>query len=283
MSNQIAASLFVHMSDENFIRLSRYIEETLGIKMPPNKRKLLEGRLQKRLRFHGLNSFDDYLSMLFQPQGRNGELSFFVDEVTTNKTDFFRDPEHFTKLAELLESEIEPNLRKPAALWSVASSSGEEPYTLAMVCSEFARKRPQFNFSIKATDISRSILGKAIRAVYDQEQASNIPVDLQKRYLLRGTGDWSGTVRFRPEIRSRVDFYCLNLMDQNYGFKEGFDIVFCRNVLIYFDKEKQDSIMRRIYHLMNPGAFLFMGPTEGMMASLLPLEKVNLNVFRKPR
>ena len=282
MSETTVRDSFVTLSDVDFETLAAFIESRLGIKMPITKRKLLEARLQKRLRHYGLRSFRDYTDLLFRSEDSYQEVMNFIDEVTTNKTDFFREPDHFRRLEELLRNGSMRGRSGPLRLWSVASSSGEEPYTMAMICEERHRLDQSFSYEITGTDISYKMLKTAVRGVYLGELIKPVPDVLRKRYLLRGTGDHAGTFRVVPQIRNRVSFYRLNLMDGSYGIKQGFDVVFCRNVLIYFDGERQRAIMRKIHALLNPGGYLFMGPTEGMLASFLPLEKVSNNLFRRP-
>ena len=282
MSERTAPREFVTLSDGEFETFSEFIETRIGLKMPVNKKKLLEARLQKRLRHHGFRTFTEYADLLLRSADSYGEISEFIDEVTTNKTDFFRDASHFDRLAELLKTGGARARSGPFRVWSVAASTGEEPYTIAMVCEEHKRLVRDFPYEVVGTDISYRALKTAVKGVYAGELIEPIPESLRKRYLLKGTGRYEGTVRFVPTIRGRVEFYRLNLMNGDYGMKKGFDVIFCRNVLIYFDKERQEAILRRVYDLLNPGGYLFMGPTEGMLAAVLPLVKINNNLFRRP-
>jgi len=185
---------------KDFRRLGELIHNVSGIKVSDPKKTMIESRLQRRLKKLGMQSIQEYLEYLFSPDGMQDELINMIDEVTTNKTDFFREPGHFdflTKhaLPEMIEAHSE-EIHKRLTIWSAGCSSGEEPYTLAMVLSEFASQR-RFSFLILATDISKSMLEKAALAIYDAERIAPVPVDLQKKYLLRG--------KDRTQKRFRVD------------------------------------------------------------------------------
>jgi chemotaxis protein methyltransferase CheR len=273
------------MSAQSFSRLANFIESELGIKMPPAKRTMLQSRLQKRLRLMGFNSFEPYLNFVFSPEGRKEELVALIDSVTTNKTDFFRESKHFdfltqTALPELIRHRS-AGLQKPVAFWSAGCSTGEEPYTLAMVLSEFAAGLPGFDFSILATDISSRVLEKASQAIYDEERVIPVAESLKKKYLLRSRDHDKGLVRVVPELRRRVRFHRLNFMSRDFGVRTLMDVIFCRNVIIYFDRPTQEGVLNRLCAHLAPGGFVFMGHSETLSGLDVPLVPVATTVYRK--
>jgi chemotaxis protein methyltransferase CheR len=275
----------IEMSEEEFYSFSRFIESELGIKMPLIKKTMLEARLQKRLKARHLPSFSAYYDLVFG-RGKDGsELICLIDAVTTNKTDFFREPAHFDYLAStavpaLLESEGAGKMRD-LAVWSAGCSTGEEPYTIAMVLSELKLARPYFRFSIVGTDISSRVLEAAATAIYEEEKIQPIPPTLKKRYLLRSRDPAKGLVRISPELRSLVSFHRVNFMDERYGLEESMDIVFCRNVIIYFDRSVQEKLVRKLVRCLRSGGYLFMGHSETLMGMDLPLKAAAPTIYRK--
>ncbi|MHC1751678.1 MAG: protein-glutamate O-methyltransferase CheR [Humidesulfovibrio sp.] len=268
------------MDDRIFDRFSEFIKAELGIKMPASKKTLLEARLQKRLRELCMTSHEEYCDYLFSPQGMEEELVNLVDVVTTNTTDFFREPKHF----ELLMSVVLPKLAmrgpRKVNVWSAGCSSGEEPYTLSMVLSEFARQASGFTFNILATDISTQVLRMAVRAVYPETKIGPIPSEYRKRYLLRSKDRTRRLVRIGPEARSHVRFRRLNFMEE-FSFDDKLDIIFCRNVVIYFDRQTQEKLFSRFCSKLVTGGYLFIGHSESLAGMNLPLEPVAPTVYRK--
>jgi len=280
--NQGFEHSMVSMSSREFASLSRFIYEQCGIKMPEGKKTMLEGRLQKRLRVLGMKSFAQYVDYLFQPDGNNDELVQMIDHVTTNKTDFFREPDHF----DYLQNKVLPEWwakygTRRLMLWSAGCSTGQEPYTLAMVLQEFAAGRPGFDFQILATDISTRVLEQAKKAVYSEELLAPLPSVLKTKYVLRSKDRQSGLVRIVPELRARVKFRRLNFLDGDFGLREPLDIIFCRNVIIYFDRQTQARLLQRFFTHMRAGAYIFMGHSETLSGLDVPLVSVAPTVYRK--
>jgi chemotaxis protein methyltransferase CheR len=275
----------IQMSDKDFLRLSEFIRSSCGIKLPPAKKTMLEGRLRKRLRALTLQSFGKYCEYLFNSKGTESEYMHMIDAVTTNKTDFFREPDHFDYLTGRVLPELVRSYgigsRKRLNVWSAASSTGEEPYTLAMVLSEFAQGCAGFQFSILGTDISSAVLEKAKSAVYEHESVTPIPMALRRKYLLKGKDKNRGLVRIIPELRASVEFRRLNLMEEDYGIDEPMDIVFCRNVLIYFDRPTQEKLVNRLSYYLMPGGYLFVGHSESLHGMDLPLVQTSTTIYRK--
>ena len=271
----------ITLSDREFSALSQFIHRTCGIKVTDAKRTMLEGRLQRRLRMLKLTSFDAYCEYLFSPKGMDEELPFMINEVTTNKTDFFREPGHFRFLVDRAIPELLRSRRR-LTFWSAGCSSGEEPYTLAMVAHEYATRSPvSFTFLVIATDISTKVLEKAEKAIYDEERVEPVPALLKKKYLLRSKDRTRRMVRVVPELRTLVKFRKLNFMDNNFGFREPLDIIFCRNVIIYFDKPTQEKLLNKFCRCLNPGGFLFMGHSEAIFGMDIPLVPVAPTVYRR--
>ena len=268
-----------------FNAFSDYITDTLGIKMPSSKRTMLQSRLQKRLRQLQLDSFEKYYSFVFSSEGREQELHHLLDAVTTNKTDFFREPRHYDVLRKIVLPELLQNrrigIRRPVKIWSAGCSTGAEPYTLAIVLSEFGEQVEGFGFSILATDISTKVLQVGFNAVYEEREANPIPMAIKKKYLLRSKDRSKPRIRIVPELRRLVEFRRLNLMDRDYSMANSMDVVFCRNVIIYFDRPTQNNVLSRLCRCLKPYGYLFMGHSETLNGFDLPLTQVASTVYRK--
>ena len=280
--------LFNHarLSERVFQKLGTFIERKYGIKMPPIKRIMLESRLQKRLRALKLKSFEEYSKFVFNSDHGRNELVNMVDLATTNKTDFFREPHHFdfllkNALPALLEL-YGSGQRRPLRLWSAGCSTGEEPYTLAMALSEHAGNTPGFRFDILASDLSTSVLEAGRDAIYSQEKVDPIPYAMKRKYLLRSRDRESNLVRMTPDIRSKVRFEQMNFMDEHYSTADKMDIIFCRNVIIYFDRPTQRRILSRLAENLIPGGYLFVGHSETLNGLGVPVEVVGPTVHRRP-
>ncbi len=277
-------ALKAQMSNELFHRLSDFIYTECGIKLPQSKKVMLEIRLQKRLQAIGLGSFDAYCNYLFSPEGIANEMVQMIDVVTTNKTDFFREPAHFEYLIEhalpTLLSSKGAGVRRPLMIWSAACSSGEEPYTLAMLMNEFSERFDHYRFNILATDISTRVLDQARLAIYDDDRVEDVPRVLSQRYLMVSKkGD--GKVRVVPELRRQVHFRRLNFLDHDFGFREKMDIIFCRNVLIYFDRTTQERVVQHLCQHLHSGGYLFTGHSEILHDMDLPLKAVANSISRR--
>ena len=255
------------LGEPEFARVAKFIQDTTGIKVPPGKKLMVEGRLRKRVRALGLASLDDYCKMVFERGGFDQESTYLINAVTTNKTDFFREPSHFTFLREVVLPEARDlgiGFNTPFTAWSAASSIGAEPYTLAMVLADFAQADERWRFSVLASDISTDVLTKAAKAIYSEEQIEPVPMEMRKRYLLRSIDPAKKLVRIAPELRRTLSFFRLNLMDGSYPVDRAVDVIFCRNILIYFDNKTQEQVIDRLVRHLRPGGYLFLGHTEGL-------------------
>jgi len=271
------------MSDKTFYRFSKFIQDELGIKMPDTKKTMLQARLQKRLWKLEMTSFNDYCDYLFSHEGMEHELQHMINVVTTNKTEFFREPKHYEYLAEQALPKLmeQRDSKEIFSIWCAGCSTGEEPYSLAMVLNEFAERYSDFQFLILATDISSRVIDQAKLGIYDEERAESVPMTLRKKYLLRSKSNDKGLVRIVPELRSRIRFRRLNFMDRNFGLREQMDIVFCRNVIIYFDRPTQEGVLNRICSYLKPGGYLFTGHSETLNGMKLPVSPVSHTVYRQ--
>ena len=266
----------VDLSPASFARFARYVTDELGIKMPESKFTLVQSRLLRRVRDLGLQSIEQYGEYFFASSNEE-EREHFINAITTNKTDFFREPQHFEYLR---------NVVLPAAsgssfkTWSAACSSGEEPWTLAMVLAEYASRVP-FDFAILGTDVSTKVLAHARNGIYEESQIAPVPPDLRRKYLLGSRNKTERLVRVIPELRRKVSFYRLNFMDADYGVRDIFHVVFCRNVLIYFDRATQEAVINKICRNLAPGGYLFAGHSESLHGLDIPLRPVKASIYRK--
>ncbi len=243
---------------------------------------MLESRLQKRLTALQLYTFKEYCDYLFSAQGQQLEVVQMIDLVTTNKTDFFREPGHF----DFLQTSLLPKMAclyadRPLRVWSAGCSSGEEAYTLAMVLSEFASQHFSFNFQIYATDISTQVLQKAMTAVYTEDRIAPVPMPLRRKYLLKSKDTANKTVRIVPQLRAKIHFERLNFIEDALTNLAAFDVIFCRNVIIYFDKVTQEKVINRLCSRLKPGGFFFLGHSESITNMDVPLRQIKPTIFQK--
>jgi chemotaxis protein methyltransferase CheR len=272
-----------HLSQRNFQRLASYIENYSGIKMPATKLTMIEGRLRKRVRATGMANLKQYCDYLFEENGLAIEAVNLINVVTTNKTEFFREPEHFKFLAE----QAVPHLmsrgvpRSPLKIWSAACSIGAEPYTIAMVLSDLAQHISALRYGIMATDLSTEVLATAVAGIYPEAMVKPVPPELRHRYVLRSKVRSHQLVRIVPELRAMTQFARVNLMETPYQIDREMDVIFCRNILIYFDKPTQEAVLQRLCDHLRVGGFLFLGHSETIAGLRLPVQTVGPTVFRR--
>jgi chemotaxis protein methyltransferase CheR len=269
------------LSVRNFGRLAEYIHAYSGIKMPAGKRTMLEGRLRRRMRAHGFSEVNDYCRFLFDEGGLDDEAIHLIDAVTTNKTEFFREPFHFDHLAEVVLPKLAASGRGRIKLWSAACSTGAEPYTLAMVLDEFCGQRRDLDYSILATDICTEVLDQAISGRFPEPMIDPVSMERRRRYVMSARDPAAREVRIAPALRGKVAFARLNLMDTTYPVDRDMDVVFCRNILIYFDKPTQAKVLQGLCDHLRPGGFLFLGHSESAAGVDLPVRQVANTVFQK--
>jgi chemotaxis protein methyltransferase CheR len=269
------------LSEHDFKRLSAFINEYAGIKLPPTKRTMLEGRLRRRMRETGHPTVDAYCRHLFDEGGLEAELVDLVDAVTTNKTDFFREPAHFDFLIETALPAMLASGRTRLKLWSAACSTGAEPYTIAMLLADALKDRRGIDFKIVATDLSTAVLREALAGRFPEAMIAPVPYDMRRRYLMRARDERRDEVRIVPTLRSRLSFGRLNLMDDRYPLETDMDVIFCRNVLIYFDKPTQEKVVGRLCEHLRPGGYLFLGHSESITGMRLPVTTVSSTIFQR--
>ena len=247
-------------TDADFDRVQALIYKRAGISLHDGKHAMVYSRLSRRLRDTGHDSFHDYLSWLESTDGP--EWQEFINALTTNLTSFFRERHHFDTLSDLFKSRPSSH---PWRVWCSAASTGEEPYSIIMTALESLGNQP--NFSLIASDIDSKVLATAASGVYRTEGLKGVSPEQAHSFFLRGKGANSGMVRVKPELRRFVEFMIVNLIKDDWPFKEKFDVVFCRNVMIYFDAETQRRVLERIHRVMKPGALLCVGHAENFSDS----------------
>jgi chemotaxis protein methyltransferase CheR len=276
--------VFVHLSDRHFRSIAEFIETQVGIKLPAGKRLMLEGRLQKRVRALNYADLNEYVEDLFNGGHLATELIHLIDCVTTNKTDFFRESSHFDFMREIAVPELlglRGRRSQGLKIWSSACSTGMEAYTTAIVLDDMLRSGFRFQFRILGTDISTQVLRLAQAGVYTREMIAPVPPELAKRYFLAARDQSRGEVRVIPELRRLTHFMRMNLMDPVYPVDRDVDIIFCRNVLIYFDKQTQRKVVERLCSHLRPGGYLMVGHSESMIHNgSSELKQVQPTVFK---
>lgn len=270
------------LTDAEFKKFSDLIYQQVGIFMKIEKKELLNARLGKRLRACQLDSFQEYFDFISRPDQQKLEFVAFLDSVSTNFTSFFREVSHF----EYLRANVLPELvaqrssSRDFVFWSSASSSGEEPYTLAMFLNEFSGQNAGFRYKIMATDISTRVLTMAANGVYPVEQTTKVPNDILKKYFQKGLGNSAGKVKVKDDIRRQVAFQRFNLMDE-FPWHGEMDVIFCRNVMIYFDRQTQEKLIGKFYNCLNRGGYLFIGHSESIASLKHDFVQVEATTYKK--
>lgn len=280
-----ASAPYGTLAEDQFRRLASVIHSRFGIKMPPEKRPLLESRLQKRLCALELEGFDEYIEYLFSRDHFDTELLSLQDIVTTNKTEFFREADHLDYLRNVVAPAVYERFGAgagaPMRVWSAGCATGEEPYSIAMVLEELSARWAPLDYSILATDLSGEALDHARHAVYAQERIEPIPQRLRKRFLMRSKNPSRKQVRIVPQLRQKVKFAQLNFKQTTRYLAEQMDIVFCRNVIIYFDDRTKQEIVGRICENLRSGGYLFMGHSETLYGMKVPLRQAAPTIYQK--
>lgn len=270
------------LNNKDFARLCESITGEFGIKIPDAKKIMLQSRLQKRIDDLGYSNFPDYIEYVFSKNGMKEEVLHMIDAVSTNKTDFFREREHFDYLVNTLLPDLCPDgKRESLKFWSAGCSSGEEPYSLAMVLAEYRIGNPLIDFLVYGTDISASVLKTANQAMYKVDRIDAIPLELRTKYFLRSKNREDKKAKIVPELREKVAFSRLNLIDEYYPTPFVFDVVFCRNVLIYYERHMQEKIILKLCSRIRQGGYLFLGHSESIAGLNVPLKHVQPAIFIK--
>lgn len=265
-------------TERDFRRVCSLIHQRAGIALSASKRDMVYSRLARRLRAVGLATFADYLDFLESGTGAaaDEEWQAFTNALTTNLTAFFRESHHFDALAKHLQAH---RGRRPLRIWCNAASTGEEPWSLAITaCEAFGTLRP--DVEIIATDIDTLVLGTARRAVYSLERIEGLSPERKRRFFQRGTGPHEGSCRVREELQSLVSFHPLNLLAPAYGLSGQFDAIFCRNVMIYFDKPTQRQVIERMVPLLAPDGLFFAGHSESFLHAADLIQSIGRTIYR---
>jgi len=267
----------VELSDDEFTRFSDLIFAKSGIHLKIEKKSLLQARLGKRLRSCSMASYADYFDYVVEDES-GLELVQLIDAISTNFTSFFRETAHFNYLTSRVLPEFKGNgaADRRFSMWSAACSSGEEPYSLAIAMAEAQHE----NCSILATDISTKVLSVAEKAVYPMDRVEDLSSVYLKRYFQKGMGRSEGYVRVKEHLWEQIIFQRFNLMDK-FPWYEAFDVIFCRNVMIYFNRDTQQELVNKFYECLTPGGYLFVGHSESLANMQHPFQQTATTVYRK--
>ncbi|GJG94454.1 CheR family methyltransferase [Cupriavidus pauculus] len=241
------------LTERDFEKVRTLIHKRAGISLGSHKREMVYSRLARRLRSLQISDFGTYLELL-EADDRSDEWEYFTNALTTNLTSFFREHHHFPLLAEHAKK-----IGRPYSVWCAAASTGEEPYSIAITLAEALGDRAG---TVLATDIDTQVLAKARAGVYTSEQVARLQQEQLRRFFLKGTGARAGSVKVKPDLASTITFEPLNLLAPDWGIREKFDAIFCRNVMIYFDKPTQGRILERFAPMLKPHGLLFAGHSE---------------------
>jgi chemotaxis protein methyltransferase CheR len=274
------ANVIIAIGDQEFALFQKLIEDRAGIFLAPVKKALLEARLSKRINELGLASFSAYYEHVLQDRGGH-ELVIMLDRITTNETQFFREARQFEFLSQLVvhdwSAQADAGFRqRQIRVWSAGCATGEEPYSLAMILWQHCPPSAGWEIEILATDISTRALDRARQGIWPIEKAKDIPPEYLKRFMLKGRGKQEGKMKAGAEIRSMIRFERLNLNDEVYPLTSLFDLILCRNVLIYFDAARRGRVIDRLVERLSPAGFFFVGHAERLngltnkVVSLLP-------------
>ena len=263
---------------EEFQRFRTLIYDESGISLSEQKKTLLASRLSKRLRELDLGTYSEYYTKVTQDPTRE-EFTRMLDLISTNKTDFFREPKHFDFLRERILPEL--NTTKRIRIWSSACSTGEEPYTIAMTLYDAVQDPERWDFKILASDLSTRVLAKAASGMYDEDRFRDVPSDVMKRHFLCGRGDQTGIFKVKPHLAGAITFRRLNLMDDHFPIKTPLDLIFCRNVMIYFDRPTQETLVNKFHRYLKPGGYLFIGHSESLQWVTHPFKSLAPTIYQK--
>lgn len=269
------------ITDREFDLIRRLVYDESGINLTDNKKQLVIGRLGKRLRALGLKTFKEYYSYL-KDVGGEQEVTTLLDCISTNKTDFFREPGHFDFLRrELIPWFLKSGNGKKLRIWSAACSTGEEPYSIAITLHEYIPEIESYDVKMLASDISTKVLDAADRGVYESERLKPVPYDVMQRHFLMGSGNNTGRFKVKRHLREMIVYRRINLMEASYPIRTRFDVIFFRNAMIYFDKPTQTEVIGKLSRYLKDGGYLFLGHSETLQGTDCSLRYIRPNVYRK--
>jgi chemotaxis protein methyltransferase CheR len=283
--SQATPGVLRDLSDREFQIFRTLVTSHSGIALGPHKRALLQARLGRRLRTLGLATFADYHRLLIEHDPQGEELVRFINAVTTNKTHFYREAHHFAYLAKRWAPAVVGRASRggehAVRIWSAGCSTGEEPYTIAMTVADALPHAGGWTVRILASDIDTEVLKRGAAGIYSIEAAGAIPPAALKRHFLRGTGTSTGLMRVRPALRSLVTFRRINLLEAPWPLGASFDVIFCRNVLIYFDRPTQQRVVERLATCLKDDGVLVLGHSEGILGMTNGLRHVGHTIYQK--
>ncbi len=272
------------ITDKDYSFIRDLIYKETRINLGDSKRELVSARLGKRLRANNLGTYTDYCKML-QSKPNSGELYHLIDAISTNHTFFFREINHFN----FLNSHILPSFEngqlgngKELKIWSCACSTGEEPYSLALSLEEYLGSKMGYDWSIQCSDISNRVLDFASKGIYDHERLKNVRPEWLKKYFQKGEKQMEGYFRVRPELAKKLKFQRLNLFAPNFPWQQKFHVIFCRNVMIYFDRETQQELVGRLAQHLVPGGYLLIGHAESLAGIRHPYNSIKPAIYQLP-
>jgi len=277
----VTGGLSPELSDCDFFRFCQLVHQHAGIHLTTQKKELVRARLTKILRERRLKNFRDYHDLVLKDTS-GAELASFLDAISTNLTAFWREPKHFHYLMEEILPAWPPHRRHPlrGKIWSAGCSTGEEPYTLALIMMATFPGEDLSQIKIYASDLNTQVLAQAEQGIYPLSRVEPLPPEWRRRFFQKGIRERQGFVRVKPEVRQLVHYFRFNLMDQ-LPFREELDIIFCRNVMIYFEKETQIQLVNKFYQCLRPGGYLFIGHSESLCGHQHQLSYVQPTIYRK--
>ncbi|MBN1969043.1 MAG: protein-glutamate O-methyltransferase CheR [Candidatus Delongbacteria bacterium] len=263
----------IRIKDKEFVKISSFMRELIGINLKPEKKVLVENRLAKRIRFYELNSYSEYFDIVMS---NKVELQEMINLLTTNETNFFRQINHY----DFLEEEIVPKIGNEIKVWSAAASNGAEGYSIAMVLDEWSKVR-NFNYKILLSDVNESELNTAMEGVYPIKYTKDIQQKYLKRYCLKGTGKYKDYFSITDELKDKMYFMKVNLNENLPGIIGECDLIFLRNILIYFDNEKKKQIVENVITRLKKGGYLFIGHSETLNKITTQVKPVKPTIYKK--
>lgn len=270
----------ISLSDAEFEKLRDLVFKVSGISLAETKKELVVSRFTKRVKALKLQNFSEYYDLLVSPSGFS-EVQNFINSITTNKTDFFRESHHFDFLVNTFIPQVISSGRRIVRIWSAACSTGEEPYTIAMVMAKHLVEPYNIPVKILATDIDTNVLKTAVRGVYESGVLNTVPEEYMKKYFLRGKGDSLGLFKIKDDIKQMVTFKQLNFIAPEYPVTSTFDIIFCRNVIIYFNPETKRMVVNRLFRYLNDGGYIMMGHSETLFNMIDGLVYLKNTIYQK--
>lgn len=273
----------IDLKDREFKLLGDLVYNTIGINLGSSKKELLRTRLGKRLRHLGISSFKEYYR--YVTEENKDELTNLFDAISTNLTSFFREQKHFDYLRDIVLPEITAEGKRRGdwqlRTWSCACSTGEEPYSLAITLSDYLGESTRWGVKILATDVNTEVLDTAMKGFYKEARIEGLPKTMLKKYFLKGDGRQQGYVKVKNNIRNLISFRRINLTAPRYPFRKEFDFIFCRNVMIYFDKFTQKQIIDKLYHHLKKGGYLFLGHAESLTGIETDFKYIQPTIYKK--